>query len=622
MAFILELLRGERRLLALASVLATGAALLELMPYWLIYRMARALLAPGGAENAAILHLALAMLAASILRLLVFGAANIASHRAAFRLQRNLRARLLRHLDSVPLHALQARTGALKKTLIDDVNGLEHAIGHTLPDIVAGLALPLIAAALLASVSVPMTLLSLALLPLAAWAHARSFRGLDQLLARWHAADTQANTALLEYMRGLPTLKAHGRIASTLHGLRDSVHALAALAESVTRRTALPYATFFVALSTNLLVVLPAGLAFHASGRLDLPTLLLFVSLGAGLTAPLLRVLSAFGALQRQLGGAARIADCLALPGMAPDGARAAASATAAAGMPVTTLAAAPDFDAAAALQPWRIEMRGVRVLAPPLADAAHGRTQGGALLDDVTLTFAAGETTAIVGPSGAGKSTLLGLLTGTHEAAAGTIHIGARDLRTIAPRERQAMVAAVFQDSVLMRGSLRENLLMARPGADTGQIARVLRAAGLDEVCARLPAGLDTLLSDHGASLSGGERQRVAIARALLKDAPILVLDEATAALDADSAHAVRQGLDQLARGRTVLMATHDLGQASRADRIVVLAQGRVAGAGKHADLLRTCPLYETLWTCHRNSTDWTLGGHGAARAAHGDPS
>ena len=308
-------LRSQPKPLLLATGLATVAAAVELLPYWLVYRMAVEVTAAEPRMDRLAL-LASLVLVATAGRLLLFGAANVVSHRLAFRLQKALRLALVRTLERRPLGALEGRAGDLKKTLVDDVGGLEGLIAHTLPDAVAGLAVSLLAAVLLLAVDWRMALASLALLPVAFAAQSRAFRGLGTLQAKWHAAETAANAGLLSYVRGLATLKAYDRVASSLGDLRRSVHALADLADRATRRTAIPYALFFVMLSTNLLVVLPVGLVLHVAGGLETADLVLFVVLGAGLTAPLLRVLHAFGALEQQLQGAARIAAVLDAPSL------------------------------------------------------------------------------------------------------------------------------------------------------------------------------------------------------------------------------------------------------------------------------------------------------------------
>ena len=565
-------LRSQPKSLLLAASLATAAAAVELLPYWLVYHMAIEVTAAEPRTDRLVL-LASLILAATCGRLLLFGAANVVAHRLAFRLQKELRLALVRALERRPLGALEGRAGDLKKTLVDDVGGLEGLIAHTLPDAVAGLAVPLFAAGLLLAVDWRMALASLALLPVAFAAQSQAFRGLGALQAEWHAAETAANAGLLSYVRGLATLKAYNRVASSLGDLRRSVHALADLADGATRRTAIPYALFFVMLSTNLLAVLPVGLALHVMGGLETADLVLFVVLGAGLTAPLLRVLHAFGALEQQLQGAARIAAVLdALPLDMP-------------AMP---------------REPEGTDIR--------FAGVHFGYGDNNDVLHDLSYTVPDGGVTAIVGSSGAGKSTVVRLIARYWDVRAGAVCIGGVDVREIAPDRLRDLVAVVFQDPFFFHGTIRENMEIAAPDAPSAAMESAIEAAGLAGLIAALPQGLDTQIGDRATRLSGGERQRLAIARALLKDAPILLLDEATAFADPESELAVQQAVARLTAGRTVLIVAHRLATVMEADGIAVLEGGRLQAFGRHGDLLRRSAVYRRLWDGQSRSRDWRL--------------
>lgn len=570
-----DLLRSQPRLLLSAAALATLAAVAELAPYVLVYRMAGVVTAPDP-DTGHLVWLAVLILAAAILRLLLFGGANILSHRMAFRIQKDLRIALVRALERQPLGQLEGRAGDLKKTLIDDVGGLEHLIAHTLPDAVAGMVLPLLAAVVLLAVDWRMALASLVLLPVALAAQARAFRGLEVIHAQWHAADTAANASLLAYIRGIATLKAHNRVARSLGTLRTAVHALAGLADSITRRTAIPYALFFVTLSTNLLVVLPVGVVLHIAGTLDVAAFVLFVVLGAGLTAPLLRVMFAFGALERQMQGAARVAALLDTPALAPR-------------QPPSTPGTQVGTDIS-------------------FEHVSFGYGDRSDVLRDVSFVIPAGSIAALVGPSGAGKSTLVRLAARFWDARDGAVRIGGIDVRDMAPESLRDQVAVVFQDPFFFNGTLRENLAIAARDATTATLMQAAEAAGLAGLVAQLPQGLDTPIGDRGARLSGGERQRLAIARALLKDAPILLLDEATAFADPESERAVQQAIGRLTVGRTVLVVAHRLATVMQADTIAVLADGRLDGVGRHDGLLRDSSVYRRLWDAQTSSRDWAL--------------
>lgn len=560
-ALLRDLLRNDPALPLAAASLATLAATVELLPYWLVYLMT--VEATGESlRTSALVWLAGLVLAAAVTRLLLFGAANVLSHRWAFRIQKELRVSLVRALDRQPLGQLQGRAGDLKKTLLDDVSGLEHLAAHTLPDAVAGLAVAAMAALLLIVVDWRMALASFALLPVAIHAQTRAFRGLGEIQADWHKADVAANAALLGHVRGIATLKSCNRVASSFGGLRRAVHALAELTDRITRRTALPYALFFAALSGNLLVVLPVGLALHAAEALDLAVLVLFAILGAGVTAPLLRVVHAFAAFGRQSQGAGRIA----------------------------ALLDAPPLPSPAILRQGKgADLRFDRV--------RFGYGERPDLFDDLSFDVPEGRVTALVGPSGSGKSTALRLAARFWDVSGGSVRIGGVDVRDMAPEALRAHIAIVFQDPVFFHGTIRENLEIAAPGVPSARLDRVVEAARLDGLLARLPRGLDTPLGDRATRLSGGERQRLSIARALLKDAPILLLDEATAFADPESERAVQQAVARLTQGRTLLVVAHRLATVVEADRLVVLERGRLDGVGRHGELLDCSPVYRRLW-------------------------
>jgi ATP-binding cassette subfamily B protein len=216
--------------------------------------------------------------------------------------------------------------------------------------------------------------------------------------------------------------------------------------------------------------------------------------------------------------------------------------------------------------------------------------------LHDFNLEVHSGETVAIVGPSGAGKSTSLQLLLRFYDPEMGRICIDGVDIASLDPQELRRQIALVPQDTVLFGASARENIGYGRPGASDVEIEAAARAAAADEFLRVLPAGYDTFLGERGTRLSGGQRQRIAIARAILKDPPILLLDEATSALDAESERLVQAALARLMRGRTTLVIAHRLVTVLKADRIVVLQDGRVIAVGNHAELMRACPLYARL--------------------------
>ena len=231
-----------------------------------------------------------------------------------------------------------------------------------------------------------------------------------------------------------------------------------------------------------------------------------------------------------------------------------------------------------------------------------------------LSFEIAAGETVGIVGPSGAGKSTVLRLLLRQHDAQAGVIRIGGYDLRTLDPDQLRGMIAIVAQDTTLFHGTIADNLRLGRPDASEAEMVAAARAANAHDFISALPQGYATLIGERGATLSGGQRQRIAIARALLRDAPILILDEALSSVDAENEAVIQQALDRLMRGRTTLILAHRLSSVIGADRILVLDQGRIVEGGTHAELMARPGVYRRLMGPQTGTAEGPAGRAGGA--------
>ena len=234
------------------------------------------------------------------------------------------------------------------------------------------------------------------------------------------------------------------------------------------------------------------------------------------------------------------------------------------------------------------------------LKDVEMEYDNGTKAIQGITLTIEDGEFVFLVGPSGSGKSTIAKLIAGFWDVSAGTITLGGQDLKKIPLPQLYDQVAFVSQDNYLFDESVRENIRMGRPNAADQEVEAVAKAAGCDDFIRALEQGYDTIVGGGGAHLSGGERQRIAIARAMLKDAPIVVLDEATAYIDPENEALVQRAVGQLVAGRTVLVIAHRLSTITGADQIVVVNGGRIEATGKHEKLLETCPLYREMWQAH----------------------
>lgn len=566
--------------MALAALFATLASALELLPALVVYGSALAVLA-SPAQLSRLPWLAGLALLGTIVRYLLLGGGLLLSHAVAFRVQRELRETLVDRLAAAPVDAREAiAPGDQKKTLAEDIDAIESLFAHNLPELTSAVVVPTLSLLVLLLVDWRLALASVVLVPPALALMSLSMRGVGERMVEWHAAEARANTSVLEYLRGMATLKAHHRDASSLARVRTAVLGIRDLAASMTRRTATAYQGFSSLLSSNLVVILPVGVWALQNEWIDVPQMVLFTLVGTGLTAPLLKLLFVFGTLQSHGVRLQRIERLLDLPAQKVDGIHSVPSKAA--------------------------------VLARQLTYAYDASR--GPVLQDVHLEAWPGEVTAVVGPSGSGKSTLMALLSGEREPQSGNVLVAGTPLTTWSAAARSKLLHRVDQHTWLFSGTLADNIRLGSPEADDEAVEHAGELAVLREVAAKLDGGWQGHVGERGGTLSGGEAQRVAIARALLSASPVLLLDEVTAHLDPESEGAVQQALSRLAIDRTVIVIAHRLRTVQHAHRIVVLDGGRVVGTGRHAELLDQCPTYRRLWQAQEQARVWRLSAHAPA--------
>ena len=569
------LLGPQGPLVAGAALSSTMAAALALVPFFVVARMATSIYATPP-DLDAVRALALLAAGALALRYILVAAANMLAHVAAFRILHDLRVRLAKKLGAVPLSFFSRRgAGELKKTLMDDVNQLEAFVAHHFPDAVTALVVPLATAVALLWIDWRMALASLVMAPLAVMAMAVAMREVGKAHQQWNELQNRMNRSLLEYLRGIHVIKTFGLSARRFSDLSRSIEEGLAWMEGFMRTNGRGYGAFGALIGSSLVVLVPMGGWLYTRGTLSLESLVLFLVLGPQLLMSMMRLMFAWGNVDRIQEGNARIQAILA----APD-------------LDTPTSAARPTHDGVA--------FRGV---------SFRYEDGGPEVLRDVSFEAPAGKVTALVGPSGAGKTTLVRLVPRLWEATNGAVELGGVDVCALPLDQLLSHLSMVFQDVFLFHGTVRENLCLARPDATDAQVDAACRAARAYDFIQALPGKYDTLLGERGARLSGGEKQRLSIARALLKDAPVLLLDEATAFADPENEARIQEALSELCAGRTVLVVAHRLSTIATADHIVVLDGGRVNDQGTHDELLARCALYQQLWRNHTEALDWSLG-------------
>lgn len=577
---------GPYRVLTVASwVLSALSALLALAPFVCIWRIiAEVLAVRPHFENAVDLArngwMAVALAAASML---VYIAALMCSHIAAFRVQANIRSAAMHHIVTLPLGFMDAiGSGKLRKIVDESSAATETYLAHQLPDMSGAYVTPIGLLALLLVFDWRLGLLSL--IPVAAaFAIMASMtgKGMQRKMGEYQNALEQMSNEAVEYVRGIPVVKTFGQSVFSFKRFKAAIDNYETWVISYTKDLRLPMVFYTVAINAVFAVLIAAGLVLTAGGVTDtmLLNLLFYIIITPIISVTLTKIM--FSSENKMI-----VADALErIEG-------------------VLAMKPLPE-----SLHPRRPEDNSV------VLDNVSFRYPGAAepALSGVSLAIRPGEHVAFVGPSGGGKTTLASLIARFWDVTEGSIAIGGVDVREIGKEARMDTVSFVFQDARLLKTSIYENVRMAKPSASRAEVEQALRAAQCGDILEKLPQGMDTVVGADGVYLSGGEQQRIAIARVMLKNAPILILDEATAFADPDNETRVQAAFTALSRGKTVIMIAHRLSTVTDADRIFVVRDGAIAECGRHGELLDRGGLYARLWTEYNRSAAWKVGANHA---------
>ncbi|GAA2781063.1 ABC transporter ATP-binding protein [Crossiella cryophila] len=547
------------------------AALAAVVPFVAVAELGRVLLGGGAGAVWGIVWVAVGALGA---RFVLFFLAGGLTHLADADLQLDLRRRMAFRLGQVPLGWFGSRnSGVVKKALQDDVTAMHHLVAHSLLDLTAGIVTPVAALGYLFWVDWRMALVTLVPVGLGLHFYFRAMAGYGENMVAYDQALGRINGSAVEFVNGIAVVKTFGQSRKAHERFTRAADDFATFfldwVGGVTKVSAV--GQILLSPVVMLLVVLGGGTVFVTSGWLAAADVLPFALLGLGIAAPITTLAHTSEQLR-----AARLA-----------------AAKVAAVLDAETLAA-PEMVGADPVD-GRVSLRGVH----------FGYAVDAPVLRGVDLELAPGTVTALVGPSGSGKSTLAKLLPRFFDVTEGSVSVGGVDIRELSAEQLYRRVSFVLQDVQLLRASVADNIRLAVPEAEQSTVERVARAAQIHERILALPRGYDSVIGED-ARFSGGEAQRVSIARALLADAPILVLDEATAFADPESESAIQQALSTLVAGRTLLVIAHRLSTVAAADQIAVLNAGVVAELGRHEELLVRQGLYARMWAAHERAGSW----------------
>lgn len=573
---------GKFRYLTIASwILSVISAWLALVPFYYIWRIMKEVLsvAPDFGKAAHLKEYGWAAVGFAILSMLVYVCALMCSHLAAFRVQANIRTSLMRHILTLPMGFLDKDgTGKIRKIVNESSAATETYLAHQLPDQAGAIATPAGLLVLLMVFDFRLGLLSL--IPVVAafliMGAMTGQRMKDKMEEYQNALDEMSSEAV-EYVRGIPVVKTFGQSVFSFKRFQTSIQKYEKWTIAYTKEMRIPMTVYTTAINTVFAVLIAATFFFTGKGgdNTFLLNLLFYIIITPIITVTMNKIMYSS---ENQLIVADAISRIESILEKKP--------------LPETTKAQDPENSS--------ITFENVSFCYEDAGrDALH----------QINLSIKEGEHVAFVGPSGGGKTTLASLVARFFDTTEGRILIGNKDVKEISSKQLMDMVSFVFQDSKLLKTSILENARMGKKEATREEVMQALKEAQCEDIIAKLPDGIDTVIGSNGTYVSGGEAQRLSIARAMLKNAPILILDEATAFADPDNEAKVQEAFSRLSKGKTVIMIAHRLSSIVDAERICVLKDGSIAEEGTHETLLQKNGVYAHMWEEYNKSVQWKVG-------------
>ena len=573
---------GKRKVLLPAAMLLSAlSALAGMLPYILIWLIVRELLEHGEITSSGnVVTYAWWAAGMAVASIVLYFAALMSSHLAAFRVESNLRKEAMRQIVSMPLGFFDINTSGRIRKIIDDNAGVTHSfLAHQLPDLAATFLVPLVAAILifvfdwiLGLACIVPVIIAMLVMGFMMNAEGRQF------MKSYMTSLEEMNTEAVEYVRGIPVVKVFQQTIYSFKNFHRCIMNYNKMVFGYTRMWEKPMSLYTVIINGFVFFLAPlAILLIGYSGNYAsvLLNFFLFVLITPVFSQSIMKSMYLNQALGQASEAIGRLENLVAYEHL--------------------TVVEHPQ-----PVKEFSIQFEKVSFSYPGANQKA---------VDDVSFTIPQGNTVALVGASGGGKTTIARLVPRFWEATEGKVLIGGINVREIAPEELMKYISFVFQNTKLFKTSLLENIKYGNPDATMEEVERAVDMAQCREIINKLPLGLNTKIGTEGTYLSGGEQQRIVLARAILKNAPIIVLDEATAFADPENEHLIQQALKELTKGKTVLMIAHRLSSITDADNILVIDKGKIAEQGTHANLLGKQGIYYHMWNEYQQSVRWTIG-------------
>ena len=572
---------GRKALMPGALALSAVSTLIGMLPYILIWLIVRELLNSETTYSYVLISTyAWWAVGTAIGSIILYFAALTFSHLAAFRVETNIRKEAMQKIVHMPLGFFDVNTTGRIRKIVDDNASITHLfLAHQLPDLAGTILMPLTAMLLVFVFDWRLGLATLVpiIIAMVFMSSMMGSKG-QKFMKTYMTALEDMNTEAIEYVRGIPVVKVFQQTVFSFKNFHDSIIKYKNWVSEYSKMNEKPMSAYTVIITSFAFFLVPVAiLLIGYSGNYVqvLINLLLFILITPVFAQSIMRSMyinQAFMQAKEALGRLENLLDIKPLP-----------------------VTSSPKK-----INKYDISFTNVSFNYPQAKQKA---------IDNISFTISKGKTVALVGPSGGGKTTIARLVPRFWDAGTGQVCIGGTDVKEIEPKNLMENVSFVFQNTKLFKTSLLENIKYGNPEASIEAVNKAVDLAQCREIIDKLPDGLNTKIGTKGTYLSGGEQQRIALARAILKDAPVVVLDEATAFTDPENEHLIQQALARLAKGKTVLMIAHRLTSVQNADTILVIDNGKITERGTHSELLNNQGLYAKMWNEYQQSIKWTIG-------------
>lgn len=566
---------GEKKQLVLSVILSVLSVMLGLVPFYCMYALICLFVAGTATAALAVKWCLLALLAYAV-KIALFSLSTGTSHAMAYTILEGLRLRLADRFLHAPLGNVENHTiGEIKSMMVDKIENLEPSLAHMIPEGAGHVVLPVVSIVALLCIDWRLALASLVTFPLSFICMGLTFKISGKNFDKYDQSANYMNSTIVEYIEGIEVIKAFGRAGVSYEKYAAAINDFRTF---VVKWLASTFATMklsFALFPSTLIGTLPVALALANKGAITPPEAALAVMLSISMVGSLAK-LEVFSENMRQVKFTVEnLEEFLEMPEL-------------------------PQPEKRADIPHTDVALRNVRF--------SYTGEEKDEVLHGIGMTLPEGSFTALVGPSGGGKSTVAKLIARFWDVTSGAITIGGVNVKDMPLSQLSEYVSFVTQDNFLFRCSLLENIRLGNPNATDEEVKAAARAAQCEEFISKLPQGYDTPAGEAGKRLSGGEKQRIAIARMMLKNAPIVILDEATASIDPENEHLIQQAIAELTRGKTIITIAHRLATIQNADQILVVEDGRIAQRGTHAELVQQDGLYQRFTAIRQQAEGWRI--------------